>query len=218
MNLNIVLWCVLLLALYAAVAVAVLASRPGRHWLALPAVALVAVAIVWAVFDAGRSAPGVGFLVAAGVGLLLLALVAGSPLVSLVLEFASRGAVPIGNHGVLAVDVQGIVPVEREILRGGMTIGYLERLAVVGSAFAGTARRRRGDRGDQGPRPVRGTGELRRPRAVHHRHHGEFDLGRRLRGAARAGAVRLRSAPGRVSASRVSAGARTPRRCCPPCL
>jgi hypothetical protein len=131
MNLNIVLWVVLLLALYAAVAVAVLANRPGRHWLALPAVALVAVAIVLAVFDAGRSAPGLGFLVAAGVGLLLLALVAGSPLV------ASRGAVPVGNHGVLAVDVKGIVPVEREILRGGMTIGYLERLAVVGSAFAG---------------------------------------------------------------------------------
>jgi hypothetical protein len=137
MNLNIVLWVVLLLALYAAVAAAALANRPGRHWLALPAVALVAVAIVLAVFDAGRSAPGLGFLVAAGVGLLLLALVAGSPLVSLVLEFASRGAVPVGNHGVLAVDVKGIVPVEREILRGGMTIGYLERLAVVGSAFAG---------------------------------------------------------------------------------
>ena len=62
---------------------------------------------------------------------------AGSPLVSLVLEFASRGAVPVGDHGVLMVDVKGVAPVEREILRGGMTIGYLERLAVVGSAFAG---------------------------------------------------------------------------------
>ena len=93
--------------------------------------------IVWAVSGGVASAPGLGFLIAAGIGLLLLALVAGSPLVSLVLEFASRGAVPVGNHGVLAIDVKGIVPVEREILRGGMTIGYLERLAVVGSAFAG---------------------------------------------------------------------------------
>jgi hypothetical protein len=137
MILNIVLWCVLLLALYGAIAASVVANRPGRHWLAVPAVVLVAVAIVWAVFGGVASAPGLGFLVAAGIGLLVLALVAGSPLVSLVLEFASRGAVPIGNHGVLMVDLEGVAPVEREILRGGMTIGYLERLAVVGSALAG---------------------------------------------------------------------------------
>jgi hypothetical protein len=137
MILNIVLWCVLLVALYGTAAASVVAGRPGKHWLAVPAVALVVIAIIWAVFGGVRSAPALGFLVAAGAGLLLLALVAGSPLVSLVLEFASRGAVPIGNHGVLMVDVKGIAPVEREILRGGMTIGYLERLAVVGSVFAG---------------------------------------------------------------------------------
>ena len=135
--LNLILWWVLLVLLFAAVALAVLASRPGRHWLAVPSVALVAAATLWAILGGAHSAPSVGHLVAAGVGLVLLAVVAGSPLVSLVLELASRGAVPVGDHGVLVENGASGAPAQREILRGGMTIGYLERLAVIGSILAG---------------------------------------------------------------------------------
>jgi hypothetical protein len=45
--------------------------------------------------------------------------------------------VPLGEHGGILVSETGTRKTEREILRGGMTIGYLERLAIIGAALAG---------------------------------------------------------------------------------
>ncbi len=136
-------WSILVVLLAGGVALALLASRqatagkPGRHWLIVPVVALVAVAIVLAAVGGGESVPGPGFQVAAIVLLLLLGVVGGSPLVLVVLELAGSGAVPLGEHGGILVSEAGARTKEREILRGGMTIGYLERLAIVGAALAG---------------------------------------------------------------------------------
>ncbi|MGN8554176.1 UNVERIFIED_CONTAM: hypothetical protein OHV15_16470 [Microbacterium sp. SLM126] len=65
-----------------------------------------------------------------------LAAVGGNPVTRLVLEVATHGRVPEGDNGGIMLRppaVPGIVPDDapaREVLRGGTTIGYLERLAV----------------------------------------------------------------------------------------
>lgn len=145
--LGIVLWSVLILLLAGGVALALVASRqptvekPGRHWLIVPVVVLVAIAIVFAAAGGWASVPGLGFRIAAIVLLLVLGVVGGSPLVLVVLELAGSGAVPLGDHGGILVSEAGArggaQAKDREILRGGMTIGYLERLVIIGAALAG---------------------------------------------------------------------------------
>jgi hypothetical protein len=140
---DILLWSFLLLLLVAGVALALVASRratpakPGTHWLIVPVVVLVAIAIGFAALGGGGTAPDAGFRVAAIVLLLLLGVIGGSPLVLVVLELAGSGTVPLGEHGGILVSETGTRKTEREILRGGMTIGYLERLAIIGAALAG---------------------------------------------------------------------------------
>jgi hypothetical protein len=141
--LDILLWSVLLVLLAGAVALALVASRPasperpGRHWFIVPVVVLVAIAIVFAAVGGWSTVPGVGFRIAAIVLLLVLGVVGGSPLVLVVLELAGSGAVALGDHGGILVSEAGTRKKDREILRGGMTIGYLERLAIIGAALAG---------------------------------------------------------------------------------
>lgn len=141
--LAIILWSGLILLLCAAIVLALVASGKGKHWLVVPCVVFVGIAIVWSVLGGTTTAPGFGFQVTAGIGLLVLGVVAGSPLVSLVLELAGSGAVALGDHGGIMVSDDSPTAQHdqdgerREILRGGMTIGYLERLAIIGSALAG---------------------------------------------------------------------------------
>ncbi|MFZ4896069.1 hypothetical protein ACL9RL_16615 [Plantibacter sp. Mn2098] len=72
---------------------------------------------------AGGSITVLGFLA------LVVAVVGGGPAASTVLALASRGSVD-GQHG-------GIIVQSKEVLRGGTTIGVLERIAVVAALFAG---------------------------------------------------------------------------------
>jgi hypothetical protein len=77
----------------------------------------------------------------AGVGVLLsllciaLAIVGGGPAVNLALGLAGGGS-PAGDHGGILVGANEEKP-RREVLRGGATIGILERLAVAASIVAG---------------------------------------------------------------------------------
>lgn len=141
--LDAVQWAVVLVALAAGLALAIVASRPdtptrtGNHWFIVPVVALVAVAIVCAAVGGPDLADALGLRIAAIVLLLLIGVVGGSPLVLVVLEVAGSGAVPLGEHGGILVSEAGTRKKDREILRGGMTIGYLERLAIIGAALAG---------------------------------------------------------------------------------
>ena len=135
--LAIILWSGLILLLCAAIVLALVASGKGRHRLVVPCVVFVGIAIVWSVLGGATTAPGFGFQVAAGIGLLVLGVVAGSPLVTLILELAGSGSVALGDHGGIMVTDDSPSPERREILRGGMTIGYLERLAIIGAALAG---------------------------------------------------------------------------------
>ena len=141
--LDVVEWVIVLVALAAGLALAIVASRQdrptrtGSHWFIVPVVVLVAVAIVCAAVGGPDLADAFGLRIAAIVLLLLIGVVGGSPLVLVVLELAGSGAVPLGEHGGILVSEAGTRKKDREILRGGMTIGYLERLAIIGAALAG---------------------------------------------------------------------------------
>ncbi|MDM4762519.1 hypothetical protein QT381_05820 [Galbitalea sp. SE-J8] len=81
-----------------------------------------------------------GPVVALGVGALGIA--SGSPLVTLVLAWASPATrvAPRSHGGILVPDLRSPAPEragERTVLRGGSTIGLLERAAVIGSIAVG---------------------------------------------------------------------------------
>jgi hypothetical protein len=131
---------------------AALAIDRRRHWLVIVPALLVTAAIVVALLApawADADAPWQRLGLAIGFG--LIGVLGGSPVVGLVLRFA-QGTVPLGDHGGIVVDdpdddedrparkragkAKGKGG-EREILRGGATIGYLERLALIGAVAAG---------------------------------------------------------------------------------
>lgn len=140
---NIILWSALLLLLAAGLLLALVASRrptaqkPGTHWLIVPVVVLIVAVIIFTAAGGGQSVPAVGFHIASTVLLILIGITGGSPLVLVVLDLAGSGAVPLGDHGGILVSAIGTQKQDREILRGGMTIGYLERLVIMGAALMG---------------------------------------------------------------------------------
>jgi len=85
------------------------------------------------------------FSIVLGMFALALAVVSGGPMAVLALSLATKNSVPPGTHGGIMVgdgdgDGQGgttPAPAVHEVLRGGLTIGILERLAVAGAILAG---------------------------------------------------------------------------------
>lgn len=142
-TLDIILWSALVLLLVAGLLLALIASRrptakkPGPHWLIIPVVLLVAGVIILTAARVGEAAPSIGFQIAATALLVFIGIAGGSPLVLVVLELAGSGTVPLGDHGGILVSDSDAKTKHREILRGGMTIGYLERLAIIGAALIG---------------------------------------------------------------------------------
>lgn len=135
MTLPLAVWVALAGIVYLSLVLAPFANRPSRQWLVLPAVSVVTIALLARAFGAEPPAHTAitGLL---GIGLALLGVVAGSPIVGLVLRVASRDTVELGAHGgILVRDTPRAR--DREILRGGATIGYLERLALIGSVLVG---------------------------------------------------------------------------------
>ncbi|HXH34488.1 MAG TPA: hypothetical protein VNJ54_08770 [Plantibacter sp.] len=78
-----------------------------------------------------------------GTFVLLLAVVGGGPVASLVLSLATDGTVPQGVHGGIMIERRPsgaspqVIGRPIEVLRGGTTIGVLERLALVAALYAG---------------------------------------------------------------------------------
>lgn len=126
-------------AIAVAVAFAAVAIGRRRHWFVLPAVVLVAAAIIVPLV-LPFNAVGAWQSAAVAIGFATLGVLAGSPVVGLVLRFA-QGGVELGDHGGIVVDdADGATKTTRkEILRGGATIGFLERLALIGAIVAGQA-------------------------------------------------------------------------------
>jgi len=138
-------WSALLLFLTAATALSVLAflrPRPAFVWFAAGAlgVALLAAASISA--PTGRT--GFGPLVT--ILAFTAAVFGGSPAAATALNLAMGGTVAPGIHGGIIVaerptpaeQRQGVTTgVRREVLRGGLTIGFLERIATAGTIIAG---------------------------------------------------------------------------------
>ena len=117
---------------------AAVASDRRRHWFVIPSAAIVLLAVV-VPLAVGSAVPGPLWLTTvAAVGFGALGVIGGSPAVGLVLRFA-QGTVTLGEHGGIVVSSDGGITKRREILRGGATIGYLERLALLGAVAAGQA-------------------------------------------------------------------------------
>ncbi len=144
---------VAMIVVAAGVLAAALAIDRRRHWLVIvPALLVTAAIVVTLLAPAWADADAPWQRLALAIGFGLIGVLGGSPVVGLVLRFA-QGTVPLGDHGGIVVDdpdddddrparkrggkVKGGERGEREILRGGATIGYLERLALIGAVAAG---------------------------------------------------------------------------------
>ena len=141
-------WYAALVAIGVGTVLAVLAAALKRDWLALPAVPVVLG--VLALRLAGVAAPAdQWFAPLLVIGLLALATAGGGPLVAFVLRAIVKTPQKAGEHGgIVLADGERDEPAKpknkkkrgragQEVLRGGATIGYLERFALVGSVLVG---------------------------------------------------------------------------------
>jgi len=130
--------CVSIALTAAGLVFSVLAISRRRPWFSLVAAAPVAWTIlVFAVYSPGYVDPVL--VIVFTLALTALGVVAGSPLVALVLTLAAPNGPQLGLHGGILVRDTTSPPPQRdlEVLRGGTTIGYLERFALIGSVLAG---------------------------------------------------------------------------------
>ncbi|HEY0261334.1 MAG TPA: hypothetical protein VGC18_15940 [Lacisediminihabitans sp.] len=139
--LRIAVWILVPLVLLAAVALAVIAGRRHRPALALWCAAPVAIGLGAIVFGIVVPPPVHTLTVIAALAAAALGVVAGNPITVAVLDFADRGSgtasVMNGTHGGILVSEEGHESPQREVLRGGTTIGYLERLVVLTAVAVG---------------------------------------------------------------------------------
>lgn len=140
-------WLLLLIVTAASLVFAVLAFRLHKRIFTIISAGALAAALFIAAAPAPKGDTGLEVLL--GMLALALAVVGGGPVAVLTLQLATRGSVSPGNHGGILVESGTAandtesgraetrpLPVH-EVLRGGLTIGILERLAVAGSILAG---------------------------------------------------------------------------------
>ncbi|TFC16184.1 hypothetical protein E3O19_07815 [Cryobacterium algoritolerans] len=136
-------WLLLLLVTTGSLALAVLAFRQQKQHYAIASAGGLAAALVIAAVPAPAGSGSFGIVLA--MVALALSVVGGGPMAVLALRLATNNSVPPGAHGGILVgddegaasgqaDADGTV---HEVLRGGLMIGILERLAVTGAILAG---------------------------------------------------------------------------------
>lgn len=129
-GLAILYWVAVFAFTGAAVVLALLAWSAKSMWVIGSAAACLLCAIIVASLPGPGSVPILAILLTlAGVA---LGVIGGGPAATASLELATRGSVPNGPHGGIMVENQ-----PREVLRGGLAIGLLERLAVAATIVAG---------------------------------------------------------------------------------
>lgn len=128
--LAILYWVAMFVFTGAALTLAILAWSARSPWL----IGGGAVCLVGALIVASLPGPGSTPILAVLLTLacIALAVIGGGPAATTGLRLATQGSVPNGEHGGI------LVPSEpREVLRGGLAIGLLERLAVAATIVAG---------------------------------------------------------------------------------
>jgi hypothetical protein len=124
------------LAVVGGVVAAVLATRLQRARLALLCLIPIGGGLLAAAFGVELLPEERPFGVVLALGVAAIGVLGGSPLTSFVLDLATRDTVRRGAHGGILIRREGTGE-EREVLRGGTTIGYLERVAIIGSIAVG---------------------------------------------------------------------------------
>ncbi|MDQ0745767.1 hypothetical protein QFZ62_003075 [Clavibacter sp. B3I6] len=135
-------WAVLCVLATGALVLALLTLRTPRTRPVAGAAGTLAAALVLGLALVDAASPlVVGYL---GLVMVVLAVLGGGSASTVVLSLATRGSVPPGAYGGILVPPRGqeddpaaIRRPTREVLRGGATIGMLERLAVVAVILAG---------------------------------------------------------------------------------
>jgi hypothetical protein len=131
-------WAAALLLVMVSLCCAAFALRFPRRPLVYASAGALAVALAVLSIPGPSAPPLVHVLL--GIAGLALAIVGGGPAAQLILALASRGSVAAGAHGGIVVPDREDTPQfggAHEVLRGGTTIGFLERLAIAGSVMAG---------------------------------------------------------------------------------
>jgi hypothetical protein len=140
-------WMILLLMTMASLILAILAFRRGSQPFVIASALALAVALLLAAVPVGEAAP-VAFTVVIALAALALAVIGGGPAAVLALQMATKDSVAPGSHGGILVGdttapdatpstATAPAAAVHEVLRGGLTIGILERLAVAGAILAG---------------------------------------------------------------------------------
>lgn len=128
----IIYWLVLFVSISAAAVLSVIAWRTSSRTLVISSAGALALALLIAAVPTGD--PGFAVTALISVCAIVTAVAGGGPAAALVLASTTRDSVRDGAHG-------GIIlrhgSSDAEVLRGGTTIGLLERLAVVGTLIAG---------------------------------------------------------------------------------
>lgn len=126
-------WSGLIAIVWLAVILAVLATTEGQPRLIIVGIGVIGIGGLAIATGANEALPAL-FSLPAELGLAALAVAGGGPAATLVLRAATQGArAPEGSHGgILVGDEPG-----REVLRGGTTIGFLERAVVVAAVLLG---------------------------------------------------------------------------------
>ncbi|GAA2059116.1 MULTISPECIES: hypothetical protein [Leifsonia] len=130
------LWVLALLLLLAALGCIVATLRTPRRPLVYCATGLLAASLVVVLIPAQHAPFALRLLI--GAAALALAVLGGWPVSQLVLALATRSTTEPSAHG--GILVRAMTPegeTTREVLRGGTTIGLLERLAAAGTIMAG---------------------------------------------------------------------------------
>lgn len=128
--LAILYWAALFIFSGVALTLAILAWTAKSPWVIGGAAASLLAALIVATLPGPGSTPVLAILLSL-VGA-ALAVIGGGPAATVSLRLATRGSVPNGPHGGILVETE-----PREVLRGGLAIGLLERLAVAGTIIAG---------------------------------------------------------------------------------
>ncbi|WP_232333751.1 hypothetical protein [Agromyces laixinhei] len=137
-------WSALVISLVATAALSVLAYVRPRHAYIWFAAGTLAIALLAAASATGPAQFGLAPLITV-LGL-TAAVFGGSTAASTALDLAMRGSVAPGLHGGIIVaekrsadeEQRGVIgSARREVLRGGLTIGVLERIASAGAIIAG---------------------------------------------------------------------------------
>ena len=136
-------WALLLLVTTGALVCAVLAFKLQKQVYAIASAGALAAGLLLATITTPQGPNSFGIVL--GMLGLALAVIGGGPMAVLALKLATKNSVQPGTHGGIMVENEGktaqdhtvTTPAVHEVLRGGLTIGILERLAVAGAILAG---------------------------------------------------------------------------------